>query len=149
MTALNPRVCGLTNGLGSIANFGSMRYKEARRYIANAKQILKEKAGKENGQYTDRKYVKMAGNTAWSGVLEAVETWLKSKGIERPSRARPNIDWYTSQISKHNHKLNTHFVNAYEILHKYLGYDGTLKASISKSGLEEAEAVIALCEKDT
>ncbi len=140
--------------LGSVSgnvNFEHMKaaYKEARRYISNARQILRDKAGRENGFYTDRKYVRMAGNTAWNGVLEAVEIWLNSKGIERDKRMRPNVDWYTLHISKHNHKLNSHFISAYEILHKFLGYDGALKASISKDGIEEAEAVIALCEKDT
>ena len=33
---------------------------EAKRYIDNAKQILKEKAHKEDGLYSDKKYVKMA-----------------------------------------------------------------------------------------
>ena len=44
---------------------------EARRYVQNAKDILNEK-GKLNTElqlYEDRKYVRMAGNTLWSGVL--------------------------------------------------------------------------------
>jgi hypothetical protein len=37
---------------------------EAKRYLANAKEILSEKAGKDGNYYSDSKYVKMAGNTA-------------------------------------------------------------------------------------
>ena len=44
---------------------------EAMRYIDNAKEILREKAKKEDGLYQDKKYVKMAGHTAYSGVLLA------------------------------------------------------------------------------
>lgn len=125
-----------------------MRYKEARRYIANAKEILREKAGRENGQYSDRKYVKMAGNTAWNGVLEAAITWLENKGVRASDDFRPDVRFYIREISKRNQKMNKHFVNAYDILRKSLGYDGALKATISKEGLAEAEALIALFEKD-
>ena len=47
--------------------------KEAKRYLVNAKEILKEKAGKKDRFYADKKYVKMAGNTAYNGVLEALD----------------------------------------------------------------------------
>lgn len=125
-------------------------YKESRRYLANAREILREKAGRENGFYKDKKYVQMAGNTAWNGVLEAVNIWLKAKGVERPvKKSRPDVDWYQMEISKRNRKLNQHFVSSYNILHRFLGYDGELKASLSKDGLEEAAEVIKLCERDT
>ena len=81
--------------------------------------------------------------------MEAVETWLKAKGTERIPKSRPDVDWYQMEISKHNRKLNQHFKSAYNILHKFLGYDGELKASISKDGLEEAATVIVLCERDS
>jgi hypothetical protein len=52
---------------------------EAKRYISNAKEILKEKAIKEDGFYKDRKYVKMAGHTAYAGVLVALDSILGDK----------------------------------------------------------------------
>jgi len=124
-------------------------YKEPKRYLANAKEILREKARRDNGFYKDKKYVQMAGNTAWNGVLEAVKIWLKSKGAERAKESRPDVDWYQTEISKRNRKLNQHFVSAYNILHRFLGYDGELKASLSKDGLAEAAEVIRLCERDS
>lgn len=45
-------------------------YKEALRYVEKAKEILSTKAKKEERFYTDKKYVRMAGNTLWNGVLE-------------------------------------------------------------------------------
>ena len=113
------------------------------------KEILREKAGRDNGFYRDKKYVQTAGNTAWNGVLAAVETWLKSKGGERIPKSRTDIDWYQEEISKHNRKMNKHFISAYNIMHKFLGYDGELKASVSKDGLEEAATIISLCERDS
>ena len=50
---------------------------EAVRYIRNARQLLSEKTGKDGKYYTDRKYVKMAGHTAWCGVLVALDATLK------------------------------------------------------------------------
>lgn len=46
---------------------------EALRYVENAREILSEKACKKEGWYTDSKYVRMAGNTLWNGVLLALD----------------------------------------------------------------------------
>ena len=45
---------------------------EAYRYLDNAKEILKEKAQKEDRYYKDVKYVKMTGNTAYNGIFVAL-----------------------------------------------------------------------------
>ncbi|MBR0539641.1 MAG: DUF5618 family protein, partial [Bacteroidales bacterium] len=44
---------------------------EARRYVENAKELLKNhgQLDYETQLYQDRKYVRMAGNTLWNGVL--------------------------------------------------------------------------------
>jgi len=44
---------------------------KARRYVDKAKDLLREKGelDPETHSYSDRKYVKMAGNTLWNGVL--------------------------------------------------------------------------------
>jgi len=44
-------------------------YQEALRYIENAKQILREKAGKNGEFYSDPKFVKKACQTAYRGLL--------------------------------------------------------------------------------
>ncbi len=124
-------------------------YSEAYRYLDNAKELLKEKAGRDNGFYKDKKYVRMAGDTAWKGVLMAVEYWLKEKGIERVKGNRPDVDWFSAEISKVNRKFNTHFVDAYDILHKSMGYDGVLNSKVVSEGIKEAHDIIARCEKET
>jgi len=50
--------------------------REAERYLQNARQILSEKAEKDGDYYNDPKYVKMAGDTAWKGVLVALDAVL-------------------------------------------------------------------------
>ena len=61
---------------------------EAHRYLENAKEILRDKAQKEDGLYKDEKYVKMAGNTAYSGLLVALDGLfgIKKKGRKEECR---------------------------------------------------------------
>ena len=61
---------------------------EARRYIENAKIILSEKAKKEDGRYQDKKYIKMAGHTAYTGVLVALDTLLSDKKKKNQKKRR-------------------------------------------------------------
>lgn len=110
---------------------------EAHRYIDNAKQILREKALKEDKYYQDAKYVRMAGNTAYSGVLIALDEMLGAK-----RRGRKSVEWYKEELSKMDKKILTSFNIAYEALHLVMGYDGVLSAKIAAVGLEEAETII-------
>ncbi len=110
---------------------------EAKRYLANAKEILSEKAGKDGRFYTDKKYVKMAGNTAYSGVLEALDGLLPKKG-----KGRKSVEWYQEGLTKIDKKILTNFNSIYNILHLSMGYDGILNASIANEGLEDAETII-------
>jgi len=110
---------------------------EAHRYIDNAKQILKEKAHKEDKYYKDAKYVRMAGNTAYSGVLLALDEVLGGK-----KRGRKSVEWYKEELSKLDKKILNSFNIAYEALHLVMGYDGVLSAKIAAVGIEEAETII-------
>ena len=110
---------------------------EAYRYIDNAKEILREKAQKEDGYYQYKKYVKMAGNTAYNGILEALDGLF---GIKK--KGRKSVDWYQQELSKVDKKMLNTFNSAYEILHLLMGYDGSLNVKSSLIGLEEAEKII-------
>jgi len=119
---------------------------EAERYLQNAKQTLSEKAGKEGNYYSDRKYVKIAGHTAWCGVLIALDGALGVKtGLKR--RQRPEFKDYQTAVSKVDNKMNRPLLNSYETLHKVLGYDGNLNYAIVQSGLKEAQYIIDWASK--
>ncbi|MDX2195349.1 MAG: DUF5618 family protein [Cytophagales bacterium] len=64
-------------------------YEEALRYVHNAQEILSDKVKKEDRFYTDNKYVRMAGNTLWSGVPETLD--YKFTDIKLGKR-RPDIN---------------------------------------------------------
>lgn len=110
---------------------------EAMRYIDNAKDILREKAKKEDGYYQDNKYVKMAGHTAYSGILVALDGLLGAK-----KKGRKSVDWYKAELAKMDKKITSAFTNAYDILHLSLGYDGATNVKLAQLGFEEAENII-------
>jgi hypothetical protein len=60
-------------------------YKEAMRYIENAKNFLNT-AGKEGRYYNDIKYVKIACGTAYSGILLALDYLFDVKNVPKKKR---------------------------------------------------------------
>ena len=114
---------------------------EAERYIQNARQILSEKAGKDGDFYTDRKYVKMAGHTAWCGVLVALDATLQVKaGLKKGQRL--DIKDYQEAIGKVDKKMSRYLMSSYDTLHKALGYDGNLRYIFAQDGLKVAQDII-------
>ena len=117
---------------------------EAKRYLDNAKEILREKALKEDGYYQDSKYVKMAGHTAYTGILLALDVYLGKKG-----KGRKDVDWYKEHLSKLDKKVLNAFLTAYQVLHLDMAYDGAKSAKLAATGLEEAENIIKWLETRT
>ena len=116
---------------------------EARRYVANAKTILKEKAIKDGNYYTDSKYIKMAGHTLWSGCLVALTFALQ---IKPKKNQRLDIKDYQEAVSKRNQKLLVMLNSGYEAMHLYMGYDGNKSYNISQGGVKTANDIIDWCE---
>ena len=110
---------------------------EAHRYIDNAKEILREKAHKKNKNYQDEKYVKMAGNTAYNGVLVALDGLF---GVKK--KGRKSVEWYKEELSKLDKNILFSFSTAYTTLHLVMGYDGGPSVVIATEGLKEAETII-------
>jgi len=117
---------------------------EAKRYLDNAKEILGEKALKDDGYYQDSKYVKMAGHTAYTGILLALDVYLGKKG-----KGRKDVDWYKEHLSKLDKKVLNAFLTAYQVLHLDMAYDGAKSAELAATGLKEAEKIITWLETRT
>lgn len=117
---------------------------EAKRYVENARTILREKAIKEDGLYTGRKYVKLAGHAAYTGVLVALDGFFGVK-----TKKRKDVGWYQEQLALVDKKVLNNFVNAYELLHLYMGYDGTREALVAQAGLKRADEIIQWVEQRT
>jgi len=106
---------------------------DARRYIDNARTLLSEKAGKDGNFYQDKKYIRMAGNTMYNGILVALDVLLGKK-----TKGRKSVEWYQEQLGKIDRKALTHFNALYETLHLVLGYDGNLLVAVSRSAIKES-----------
>ena len=116
--------------------------KEAKRYIGNARTILSEKAHKEKGYYQDRKYVRMAGNTAYSGVLVVLDSILEDK-----KEGLKDVKWYKQHLAKMDKRLLDTFVSVYDTLHLAVGYDGNLDSEVVQTGLKRADSIIDWVEQ--
>ncbi len=116
---------------------------EARRYIENAKIILSDKARKDEGYYQDKKYIKMAGHTAYAGVLVALDALLSDK----KKKTRKSVEWYQKELSNLDKKITRSFSDVYEILHLSMSYDGIQNAKVIAIGMQEAEKIINWSEQ--
>ena len=118
---------------------------EAKRYVANAKMILKEKAIKDGLLYQDSKYVKLAGHALWTGCLLALQYALK---IEQKKGHRLDIKDFKEAASKRNKKLLAYVTSGYNIMHLSMSYDGEKSYGVSKSGVDIANEIIKWCENN-
>ena len=112
---------------------------EARRYVANAEDVIK-KAGydPETQSYTDSKYVRTAGDILWKGCLIALDTVFQV----RKGKGRPSVDKYRDAVAKRDRKLLSFVNNGYDVTHLYMGYDGTTDKKICDSGFEITTVII-------
>ncbi|SKC16960.1 DUF5618 family protein [Dyadobacter psychrophilus] len=115
---------------------------EARRHIDNAKDFLSNNAKKQDGIYHDKKYVKIAGHTAYTGILLALNELLGEKNRKTPK----SVEWYQMELSKLDKSLLAKFTTAYQVLHIDMGYQGSKSAKLASVGLGEAEKIISWVE---
>ena len=115
---------------------------EARRYVANAEEIIKKaNYDSELNIYTDGKYIKMAGNTLWNGCLVALDAAL---GI-RKGKGRPSIEKYQQAAGQRDRKLLAAIVAGYSTMHLSMGYDGVKSKKVCAVGFEYANTIINRC----
>ena len=115
---------------------------EARRYVANALEIIeKSKYDPETKLYKDKKYVRIAGDTLWKGCLIALDAVFQV----RKGKGRPSIEKYKEAVAKRDGKL-LQFVNSgYETMHLYMGYDGNKDRKVCNAGFDMANNIIDRC----
>ncbi len=115
---------------------------EARRYVANAKDVIKNaNYDTELKIYMDGKYIKMAGNTLWSGCLVAMDAVLEI----RKGKGRPSIEKYKEAAALRDNKLLAAIVKGYNTMHLSMGYDGNNDKKVCNAGFEAANAIIDRC----
>ncbi|MBQ5958077.1 MAG: DUF5618 family protein [Bacteroidales bacterium] len=118
---------------------------EARRYVENARELLNDKGelDYDTQTYMDRKYVKMAGNTLWNGVLLILNATFR---ISKSKGRRLSMDDYRRIVGQRDLKLLTLVNRGYDTLHLSMGYDGNQDKDICMKGLRIAGDIIDRCE---
>ena len=118
------------------------QYKEALRYMDNAKEILRTKAVKKDGAYQDAKYVRMACGTAYNAVLIALDAYFEKKGKKihgKPNNV--NADDYRRAL-KDDKKMLNYYNDTWYNLHCAGYYKGTLSFKTIAAGMKSADAII-------
>ena len=118
---------------------------EARRYVENARETLREKGelNVEMNRYDDDKYVRAAGNYLWLGVLMALDAVFH---VREDRRTRVNINNYFDAIGKRDRKLLAYVNDGYDVMHLYMNYDGVQAKDVSDLGFRLANTIIDRCE---
>lgn len=117
---------------------------EARRYVDNAKVLLVEhgELDVETRSYNDQKYVRMAGNTLWNGMLLILDAVFH---VRQDRRRHVDIEDYRKAIGKRDQKL-LRFVNmAYDHMHIDMGYHGDRSKELSDVCFRMANDIIDRC----
>ena len=117
---------------------------EARRYVQNAKDLLIEKGhlDVETQLYRDRKYVRMAGNTLWNGVLLILDAVFH---VKKTPKSRPHIGDYLKAVGARDSKLHDLVIGGYETMHICMGYDGIRRKALCQDGIQLANDIIDRC----
>ena len=117
---------------------------EARRYVANAEEIIKKSVyDPETKLYRDKKYVRIAGDTLWKGCLIALDAVFDV----RKGKGRPSIEKYKEAVGKRDRTLLAVVVAGYDTMHLHMGYDGTKDKKSCDAGFDRANDIIDRCAK--
>ena len=114
---------------------------EARRYVRNAKELLRErgKLDDDGVAYQDRKYVRAAGNYLWLGVLIALDVVFN---VRQGKRTRPDINDYREVVSHRDKKLLSLVNMGYDTIHLSMNYDGNQSRVVCDMGFRLTDAII-------
>lgn len=117
---------------------------EARRYVDNAKQTLKENGEYDRSlkRYGDEKYVRSAGHFLWHAVLIVLDAVF---GVKTKTRPHPDIKDYKDAIGKRDRKLLALVSDGYANMHISMGYDGNPRKALCDDSIDLANDIINRC----
>ncbi len=113
---------------------------ETKRYFDNAKKILSENTTIKDGFYSDSKYVKIASNTVYNGILIALDAFAEKKG--KKPKNRSDKKFYENLLAQENRKMLTIYNSLYNYLHLFGGYDGDRNVTTFKTGYKLANDLL-------
>lgn len=118
---------------------------ETMRYFDNAKKILSENTTIKDGYYSDSKYVKIASNTVYNGILISLDAFAEKKNIK--AKNRPDKKFYEKLLVSENKKMLKTYNSLYNYLHLFGGYDGDTNINTFKTGYKLANELLNWLKK--
>lgn len=117
---------------------------EARRYVENAKNVLRENGcyNQELMLYEDEKYVRAAGHYLWHSVLLALDAVFH---VRADRRTRVDVKDYLNAVGNRDRKLLALVNNSYNVMHLSMDYDGTSRKVVCDDGIKMANEIIDRC----
>jgi hypothetical protein len=125
--------------------FLSEEYSEAVRYMDNAKEALQKAKKRDDGYYSDKKYVRTACAIAYLGVLVALDAWFKLKCADMPNskkKKNKSIEFYEENVAKLDKKMLSRLNSVYNVLHLEGYYREETNVKIISAGFEVAYEII-------
>lgn len=119
--------------------------KKAWAHWHKAQEILATKAGADDGYYTERKYIRMAGKKAWKGVVIAVHAVLDIRDL--PEGESLYIEHYRPLIEPIDKEAFLDLQSAFLGLCRSMVWDNTSGVEIINLYMEVAHKLLTWCEK--
>lgn len=120
---------------------------EAKRYLQNARTILKEKAviNEEINYYTKAKYVKSACGKAYKAVLIVLDAYIAINGeiFTQPKYKRKRIEYYRENIKERDFFLFNDLHTTYNVLYLSGYYGELLSVDAINSGIAAVADMIS------
>ncbi|MFZ4798584.1 MAG: DUF5618 family protein [Bacteroidia bacterium] len=135
----------LSNRKKCLGNAENTVLSEAMQYIETALDILKQNGKLHNNVYTDKKYVRMAGHTAYIGVLYALDNANLFTNTKKNQRR--NVEDYEAALAKQNKKMLDYFVSCYQQLQLVAGNDGVGHKNYLRIAIADAQQIIKWAAK--
>ena len=119
---------------------------QARQQIAEARQLLQNRAGQDGRLYQKRKYVRQAGKLTWEGVLTALRGTLALYDLVSCDH-NPDLTDYRQFIQHQDSGQLTLFLTAIDTIVRAVSGDGNLSVVIVSEALLQADELIDWCER--
>ena len=119
---------------------------EARRYVENAKKVLRENGcyNQELKLYEDEKYVRAAGHYLWHSVLLALDAAFN---VRADRRTRVDVKDYLNAVGNRDRKLLALVNNSYNVMHLSMDYDGNQDKDVCNAAFRLANDIIDRCSR--
>jgi len=134
--------------LPEVAELKKLTLKEAKRFLANAKETISKSPFSETGKtYIDDKYTREGCGMAYLAAFRAIDGYLLGTGISKDELPQ-SIEHYERVLKTipHNGKLKENVKIVYQNLHLLGYYRGGTNVDMIKAGMKAVKDIINMLD---